>query len=232
MLASLVAPLLDVGQDVINGGAGDDIIYGDVPNTDALLTAVNAVVDPDLPLVPGSGWLVFDALETGGPGMTSINLGGAPDPTPLDVWTRDDTVTYLRNNVAELSADGRGEPDIINGGAGDDTIIGQGGDDTLTGGSGADTFVYNLSNGSEGTDTITDFDLSDGDRLSFFDVVDIDGPPGLDATDLIASYSDGGSPGAVDTITLVNDTIINITDVDDAFSSAAEVFAKSIINGA
>ena len=206
--------LFDVGADEIDGGDGDDVIFGDMPNTDTLSAAEG------LSLLPGSGWFVFDALEAG----QGTTVG----------WDQDDSVAYLRNlvNWAELSADGRGKSDTIDGGAGNDVIFSQGGDDILTGGTGADTFVHNLGNGSEGTDSITDFDFSDGDRLSFFDVVDIGGPEGIDASDLIASYINGGSPGAVDTVTLVNGTIINITDVDDAFSSATDVFTNSIINGA
>lgn len=53
--------------------------------------------------------------------------------------------------------------DILNGGAGDDLLNGGGGRNRLTGGMGADTFV--LSNGA-GTDTITDFNATEGDRIA------------------------------------------------------------------
>ncbi|GFE50522.1 hypothetical protein So717_22750 [Roseobacter cerasinus] len=50
--------------------------------------------------------------------------------------------------------------DLIDGGAGNDTLTGDAGTDTLTGGSGADVFVLKPNSGS---DTITDFDVSEGD---------------------------------------------------------------------
>jgi Ca2+-binding RTX toxin-like protein len=197
-----------VGEDVINGGAGNDIIFGDVPNTDTLAGTES------VPLPAGSGWSVFEYLE---------------DNT---AWTRDDTIAYLRDpaNLADLAAGDRGEADMIDGGAGDDIIVGQGGDDTLTGGTGADTFVYSLT-ANQGMDAIADFTLSDGDVLSFTDVVDIGGPAGIDTADVIASYVDGGAPGAVDTVTLVSGTVINIVDVDNAFTNANDVFNNSLING-
>ncbi len=52
--------------------------------------------------------------------------------------------------------------DTLDGGAGEDTLIGGEGDDTLTGGAGADTFVFGEDSGN---DTITDFSLTDGDKI-------------------------------------------------------------------
>ena len=63
--------------------------------------------------------------------------------------------------------------DTLIGGDGDDLLIGGTGNDTLTGGNGADTFAFS-ANGGEGSDTITDFSLADGDVLKFFDVLDAD----------------------------------------------------------
>ena len=52
--------------------------------------------------------------------------------------------------------------DTLYGGADDDMLIGGEGDDTLTGGAGADTFVFGDDSGN---DTITDFSLTDGDKI-------------------------------------------------------------------
>lgn len=66
---------------------------------------------------------------------------------------------------------GEGGNDILIGGAGDDVLIGGAGNDILTGGAGADTFKYLASDvaadGSitAGVDKITDFSLSDGDKI-------------------------------------------------------------------
>ena len=78
--------------------------------------------------------------------------------------TAGDTINFA-SNTDDNFFDGRGGndditagsgDDLIFGGAGDDTITGGAGDDKLTGGDGADTFVY--ATGSDGTDTITDFE--------------------------------------------------------------------------
>ncbi|HSH88235.1 MAG TPA: calcium-binding protein, partial [Methylophilus sp.] len=67
--------------------------------------------------------------------------------------------------------------DLINGYSGNDTIIGGAGSDSLYGGLGADTFKWNLhDNGltkdlSKATDTVFDFELAEGDKLNFKDLL-------------------------------------------------------------
>ena len=60
-------------------------------------------------------------------------------------------------------ADGQGDNIAINSQSGDDTLEGGLGNDNLTGNDGADTFVFNSL--SEGIDTITDFNLTEGDQI-------------------------------------------------------------------
>jgi hypothetical protein len=206
--------LNDSGSDVIDGGGGGDIIFGDVPNSDALAAAEGI----DLPL--GSGFLVFQALEAGG-------SSSSPD------WDRDDTVAYLRDpaNQSALIGAGRGAGDIIGAGAGNDVIFGQGGDDSLTGGAGADTFVYTLA-ADEGGDSILDFSVAEGDLLSFLNVSDADSSGTLGIEDVVDSFVDGGSPGAVDTLVLASGTTIMIADVDGVLSDLNDVAANSLINSA
>ena len=65
--------------------------------------------------------------------------------------------------------------DTLNAGGGDERIIGGIGDDTLTGGSGGDNFKFNI--GDIGTaaipaqDTITDFNMSEGDSLDLSSIL-------------------------------------------------------------
>ncbi len=153
--------LLDAGDDVIEGGRGDDIIFGDVLFTDDLADA-QGLTD----LRDGSGWDVFARLENGEGSDAS--------------WDRDDTIEYIRTHQEEMAGEtlddnglGRaGGDDVLNGGEGDDIIFGQEGNDLITGGlgddilyggSGADTFIFNAIN--EGVDTIKDFDVSEGDLI-------------------------------------------------------------------
>lgn len=160
------------GNDVINGGNGNDIIFGDVLFTDDL------AADAGLATLPGSGWLVFELLETGG-----FNTNPA-----YNGWTRDDTIDYIKINHAELAQEsGRdGGHDVINGGAGNDIIYGQEGNDiidggagndiidggsgmnTLTGGPGADTFVLSAADVLSDpllADIITDYSFGEGDAI-------------------------------------------------------------------
>ena len=103
--------LAAAGSDIINGAAGADVIFGDVPFTDTL-AAANGISVP-----PGSGWAVFQTLE------------GPSDP----VWSRADTIVYILTNQAEIAQEsGRtGGNDEITGGTGDDIIYGQEGHDTI-----------------------------------------------------------------------------------------------------
>ncbi len=154
--------LASVGDDVIEGGDGDDIIFGDSVNTDALAGDHDGIDTPN-----GSGWEVFDLLE---------NSESTTDPG----WSREDTIEYIENNLSELSqesidsdGDGRqGGDDTLIGGSGNDVIYGQegndvlyggAGDDVLSGGSGADKFMMEAI--GEGLDVIRDFSADEGDVL-------------------------------------------------------------------
>ncbi|WP_309266531.1 VWA domain-containing protein [Aeromonas salmonicida] len=192
-----ITVLLGAGNDVVDGGAGNDILFGDALNTDALATQLG------LALPAGSGWLVFETLETS------------------HGWTREQTVDYIRTHLTELSVeggrsggndtllggtgndiifgqegndtlDGDEGDDYLHGGSGNDTLIGGLGDDiligglgsdTMTGGAGSDTFKWLAGDADGSTDNITDFTL--GNMASGGDV--------LDLSDLLVGVPTGGS---------------------------------------
>lgn len=173
-----------VGDDTINGGEGDDLIFGDVFNTDTL------AIDQGLSTPEGSGWLVFNQLEN----------------DPLSGWTRADTLDYIIDNQAELATEsGRdGGNDVIYGGAGDDIIFAQEGDDFIDGGegedevyggSGDDTVVYDeddaVTDGGTGYDslivqgiTTLDFSSLDTNGVTNMEVIDLSGNPGTTVNNL------------------------------------------------
>ncbi|MCL4678284.1 MAG: VWA domain-containing protein [Alphaproteobacteria bacterium] len=190
-----VLTLDPVGDDVLVGGDGTDIIFGDVLFTDDLAFMQGLTVEA------GSGWEVFERLEAG---ESAINPG----------WDRDDTIAYIRANAVALAEEsvtsggtGRiGGDDLISGGAGHDLIFGQEGDDVISGGlgndviyggSGADTFLFAALD--EGIDEIRDFDLSEGDVIDLSSILAGFDPLSDDIADfVIATEIAGNTHLAVD----------------------------------
>lgn len=187
--------LAAVGDDVIEGGDGNDIIFGDTVNTDALAD------DHGLNTVDGAGWEAFDKLEAG-------------ESTVDTDWSRDETVDYIQNNheaLAEESEDDEGDGrqggndtlfggagnDIIYGQEGDDTLYGGAGDDVLSGGSGADTFVQDMIN--QGVDIIRDFSADEGDVLDLAGLIQNYDPAQQAIDDFVfAREENGGTVLSID----------------------------------
>ncbi|MDK9763158.1 cadherin-like domain-containing protein, partial [Vibrio sp. D420a] len=116
------------------------------------------------------------------PGATSseidLNLTIVADATDIDLSATADDVQLLGDGGNAVLEAGSGD-DLIEGGSGNDELIGGDGNDTLiggdgfdilTGGDGMDSFVWlNIQDGVE--DTITDFDLSEGDNIDLREVL-------------------------------------------------------------
>ncbi len=60
--------------------------------------------------------------------------------------------------------------DRLYGGSGDDYLRGGAGQDILSGGSGGDTFAFAIRKGDVNSDIITDYDASQGDRITVDDL--------------------------------------------------------------
>lgn len=124
-----------------------------------------------------------------GVGAVSITITGNDDSPVIQVG--DENANTLVGGDAA---------DDLSGLLGDDMLVGGTGDDTLSGGGGADTFVF--SNGDTGTDVITDFSQTEGDKLDLADL--LSGMAGLteDSTSLDPildfSLSDGDTLIAID----------------------------------
>ena len=147
---SPVSLLSDVGGDRFQGGNGNDVIFGDAPFTDDLAVAAG------LSLNPGSGYLVFRALEQG-----ESNVSG------YDEWDREDTVDYIINHAEELSQESATDEGEIRG-EGNDTIDGGGGSDIIYAQEGNDTIIYDADDavvdGGSGYDVVR---LENGDDIDF-----------------------------------------------------------------
>ncbi|MCP4327244.1 MAG: type I secretion C-terminal target domain-containing protein, partial [Alphaproteobacteria bacterium] len=172
-----------VGADMLNGGNGDDIIFGDVINTDGLAQST----------VEGDGYAVL---------LRQVVVANGGDPN-TDSPTVDQVVTFINSNLTTLHLDNdpRGEADMIDAGAGDDKVFGQGGDDTIVGGDGADEL-----DGGTGDDTITaDAILGSGDG----EIDILIGGQGSDTLNGSNDYEDhfiwrAGHRGEAGTTTLTN----------------------------
>ena len=227
---------VSVGNDTVNGGAGHDIIFGDVINTDALPWGVNGnpVRPSDLP--EGSG---VSALSR----FLELKSGSAPTDQQL--------YDYIRANHEHFNVigDTRGGNDTLDGGAGNDILYGQGGndiliggegDDILYGGTGSDTFVWKA--GDLGQDVVKDFNIGQGDRIDLSDLLaDMDKSSSLDAylrvdtttsTLQISTTGQLDQGGAADvSIALQNDgTAINLASYGgDSAAVIDSLIAKQIV---
>ncbi len=130
------------------------------------------------------------------------------------------------DNANEIA--GNGGNDLLFGGGGGDTLIAGAGNDQLFGDGGADAFSFSLA-ANEGTNTIGDFSVTEGDTLEFTDVVaDVDGIAGIGAGDAIdvTSFSKTGSTVTVD---LHSGTTLIIEDVNGAIDTAQDLLDNSVI---
>ncbi|MFI7889447.1 type I secretion C-terminal target domain-containing protein, partial [Pseudomonas juntendi] len=158
------------GADTIDGGNGNDIIFGD-------LITLNGVVSEG-----------YQALQTyvaqkSGVDVSSIttsnvhqyitehynefDISGAKDGN--DILSGGNGNDILFGQGGNDTLDGGKGNDILLGGTGNDTLIGGQGDDILIGGSGADTFVWKA--GDFGNDVIKDFKMGDKDKIDLSDLL-------------------------------------------------------------
>ncbi|MBF2047535.1 MAG: calcium-binding protein [Leptolyngbya sp. IPPAS B-1204] len=163
----------DSGADILIGGLGNDL-YQLISDTSDIIIEQSGegidVVETELSytLPDNVERLILrgvDAVVGNGNGLDNVieerPYSGSTGPIPV-----------VNNTIAagggnDIVNAGEGD-DLIDGGAGNDQIGGLDGNDTLTGGSGADQFVFDSTSASfsdYGTDTITDFQLAEGDKL-------------------------------------------------------------------
>ncbi|KIN71487.1 Hint domain-containing protein [Sulfitobacter guttiformis] len=177
------------GDDIIDGGLGDDIIYTGSGND-----WVDGGDGRDTIYLAGGENTVF-----GGAGNDRITTSGVGGASSIDGGTGDDTIsTYNGANNADTVEGGDGNDlistfdgddlvsggdgnDTVEAGAGDDTITGGTGNDRLTGGGGDDIFHYTAG---DGADTITDFNSGNSGALNDSDTTN------NDFIDLSAFYDD------------------------------------------
>ncbi|MFM5140586.1 Ig-like domain-containing protein, partial [Aeromonas rivipollensis] len=171
--------------DSIQGGKGNDILFGDVigfdgvegSNFDALRSYVAGQTGVDVKNLSAEGIrdylfshhqqvaTALDASKTGQQGADD-KLSGGEGSDILFGQGGNDTLNGDAGN------------DVLYGGLGNDILSGGLGDDILIGGAGADIFVWQKGDTEAGKvtkDYIVDFSKSEGDKLDLSDLLDSDG---------------------------------------------------------
>ena len=220
-----------VGDDVLYGGKGNDVMFGDTINTDWLEWATgparnhNAANSPD---ADGSGMEALKEYLSRSPSdYTLVNAGLGVQAIDLYNYIKAESNTTTGISRFNATADTRGGNDVLDGGMGNDILYGQGGadiliggagNDILFGGTGADTFVWgkslntttgnlvtNGTNDADGsTDIIKDFSLAQGDKV--------------DAKALLDALGWNGNIGTLSQFVSVTGNTIDIHNAADTIS--------------
>jgi len=158
------------GSDTVNGGDGNDIIFGDLVSFNGIAgegyQAMQAFVAQqtgvDVSKVTTSNVHQFITEH-----YTAFDMSGAHDGNDTLLGGAGNDILFGSGGNDNLDG-GKGN-DILLGGTGNDTLMGGSGNDILIGGSGADTFVW--KSGDTGNDVIKDFKASEGDRIDLRDLL-------------------------------------------------------------
>ena len=131
----------------------------------------------------GTASVTVNAISSGGggstpPPTTSLTVNGT---AANDILNADHKIgTTVNGGGGNDYLIGHDGGDVLNGGDGNDNIYGYWGNDilaggpgsdTLSGGPGADTFVFNIADLGTGTDKISDFSVSQGDKIDLSNVL-------------------------------------------------------------
>jgi Ca2+-binding RTX toxin-like protein len=127
-------------NDIVDGGAGDDV--AEFAGSNITLTATSVTGAGDDLLISMEG-LQLRAVASGSTIDASAYSGGS---VTIVGSSGDDTLTGGAGDDLIIAGSGR---DVVAGGPGDDVILGGSGDDTLSGGAGKDTI-----SGGQGRDSI------------------------------------------------------------------------------
>ncbi len=209
VLESTVVVVPQIGDDVLTGSDGNDIIYGDAITADSLGAPY-----------AGNGYQgLIDYLTD--------TLGHAPSTAEVIAELRANPLSYYDQVTTEGGDDtlvGGAGDDLLMAGAGDDILIGGAGDDVMYGGLGSDTFVWQAGDEAlptlPATDVVMDFTLGE-------DVLDLSSLlGGIDPLD-IADYLQISST----TVDGVNSTQLSISTAGNIAGGADQVIQLKGIVG-
>lgn len=193
----------DAGNDNLTGGDDQDELSGGDGNDTVIGAGGNDQLFGDDGADDLEGQAGNDILK-GGLGSDSL-LGGDGNDTLLGQADND-------------TLNGNSGDDVLDGGSGDDLIRGAAGNDTLTGSYGSDTFFWTAGDLEGGLDSISDFDASAGDKLSFDNLLTFRSAAGHSIDDFIR-------------IALDNNVATLSLDFDGLATASAFISVATLLNG-
>jgi Ca2+-binding RTX toxin-like protein len=156
---------------VVNGPSGQSVTVSAAGTAD--ITSWNATEVEIHSYGTGSFMMTVTATDaSGGRSWEYMSV-----VTAADMFTGTAAANTLTGNANANVLSGGDGNDTLNGGGGSDMLYGGKGNDTLTGGTGADVFAWRTADkgtpGSAFTDTVTDFDKTNGtgDKLDLRDLL-------------------------------------------------------------
>ncbi|MCL1135286.1 VCBS domain-containing protein, partial [Shewanella hafniensis] len=225
------------GSDRFDGGAGDDVIFGDAIHFAGIsgqgYAAIKAYVADKLGINEASDAQVHRYIsehtdefdQSGTNDKADILFGGAGNDILFGQGGND----YLDGGAGKDTLYGGTGNDTLIGGAGNDTLIGGLGNDVLRGDGGADTFVWRYADADKGTDHIVDFNVNE-DKLDLSDLLQGETANTLD--EYLSFRLDNGS--TVIDIDANKDGVIDqhiVLDGVDLYSQYGATDNAGIING-
>lgn len=143
----------NAGNNTLDGGAGADKMYGGLGDDTYIIDNTRDGVTEAV----GAG---HDAIQT----SVAITLAANVE----DVYQTGIANIKSTGNALDNAMFGNSGNSTLDGGAGSDFLDGGFGNDTLTGGTGADVFAFS---NTTSFDKVTDFSLTQGDRIDISDVL-------------------------------------------------------------
>jgi Ca2+-binding RTX toxin-like protein len=153
------------GNDHIDGGSGDDTLIGGDGNDKISGGSGDDLIFADAGndhIIGGAGYDVLDFSRVSNGVEVNLNNHYARGAGSDEIWGVEAVVGTAYGD----SLDGDKRDNTLSGGAGDDVLRGRGGSDTLYGGSGKDAFVWHAKDLDGAADRVMDFTRADTLDLS------------------------------------------------------------------
>jgi len=166
------------GNDTLDGGAGVDTLSGGTGNDTYIvdMTSAGALQDTVTEYAnEGSDTLKLRGISTN-PDYVTMTLSANLEN--LDSSATGNSKLNLSGNELGNHLIGNATANTLNGHAGNDILDGGAGNDLLSGGTGDDVYAFNIGSGNDQI-----IESSGVDRITF--------GPGIDASDVLASRSNG-----------------------------------------